>query len=322
MTWNFFESGHGKGEHDGAGAVIKRALTHEQLKADGVPLKCARDIVMYLREHFTLGVHAVYSSTQVRDTRPVYSSTQVRDTRRVFWEVGIDEVKRDISWDCHPIPNLRQVHSVRGFWETNGHCIGVRQLSCFCYECIQGKWRRCVNTSWVHHWVYHSLLDIVEGEAVSDRDISNFTYQGSADILTDVLCVDDNYAVNAEEGNSEGSDFFFLKCTVPKKQATQNMVDVWGNFISTGTYFVEGLFYENLGDCLFKLLNDKPIAYMYSHLVRCVKIPMTPDCGMNNLYRISANVYELIYNSMPLELQFIKCVKSYRSNFVNFRCHM
>ena len=36
MRWNFFGSGHGKGEHDGAGAVIKRALTHEQLKADVV----------------------------------------------------------------------------------------------------------------------------------------------------------------------------------------------------------------------------------------------------------------------------------------------
>ena len=31
--WNFFGSGHGKGEHDGAGVVIKWALTHEQLKA-------------------------------------------------------------------------------------------------------------------------------------------------------------------------------------------------------------------------------------------------------------------------------------------------
>lgn len=27
MVWNFFGSGHGKGEHDGAGAVVKRALT-------------------------------------------------------------------------------------------------------------------------------------------------------------------------------------------------------------------------------------------------------------------------------------------------------
>ena len=35
MTHNFSASGHGKREHDGAGAVIKRTLTHEELKPDG-----------------------------------------------------------------------------------------------------------------------------------------------------------------------------------------------------------------------------------------------------------------------------------------------
>jgi hypothetical protein len=30
--WNFIEAGHGKGEHNGAGTYIKRALAHEELK--------------------------------------------------------------------------------------------------------------------------------------------------------------------------------------------------------------------------------------------------------------------------------------------------
>ena len=30
--WNFTEAGHGKGEHDGVGTCIKRALAHEELK--------------------------------------------------------------------------------------------------------------------------------------------------------------------------------------------------------------------------------------------------------------------------------------------------
>lgn len=30
--WSFFEDGHGKGEHDGSGACVKRALAKEQLK--------------------------------------------------------------------------------------------------------------------------------------------------------------------------------------------------------------------------------------------------------------------------------------------------
>ena len=43
--WNFFKSGHGKGEHDGAGACVKRALVNEQLKISRVELLDARSIV-------------------------------------------------------------------------------------------------------------------------------------------------------------------------------------------------------------------------------------------------------------------------------------
>ena len=44
MRSKFFRSGHGKCEHDGVGAVIKRALTHEQLKVDGVHMNSAAHV--------------------------------------------------------------------------------------------------------------------------------------------------------------------------------------------------------------------------------------------------------------------------------------
>ena len=31
FLWNFFESGHGKGEHDGVGACVKCALCQDEL---------------------------------------------------------------------------------------------------------------------------------------------------------------------------------------------------------------------------------------------------------------------------------------------------
>ena len=44
--WNFTEVGHGKVEHNGAGACIKRALAHEELKyKDGAILIDAKSIV-------------------------------------------------------------------------------------------------------------------------------------------------------------------------------------------------------------------------------------------------------------------------------------
>ena len=42
--WSFFESGHGKGEHDGAEACAKRALVKEKLKILTTELLDARSI--------------------------------------------------------------------------------------------------------------------------------------------------------------------------------------------------------------------------------------------------------------------------------------
>ena len=43
--WSFFESDHGKGEHDGAVACVKRALVKEQLKILGEKILDAHSIV-------------------------------------------------------------------------------------------------------------------------------------------------------------------------------------------------------------------------------------------------------------------------------------
>ena len=43
--WCFFEAGYGKGEHDGAGACLKRALVKEQLRISGANFSNAHSIV-------------------------------------------------------------------------------------------------------------------------------------------------------------------------------------------------------------------------------------------------------------------------------------
>ena len=290
MRWNFFGSGHGKGEHDGAGAVIKRALTHEQLKADAVHMNCAAHVVDFLRTNMSTGAAGVYSS-------------QVRDIKRVFWEVRIDEVNREKTWECQGIPELRSLHVVRGYSRTDGHCIVVRELTCFCFHCVQANWRHCLNRGYIQNWEYHTLndKDATDREAEKKED---FIYHGPGDTLSDVIHVGDNFAVDAEEGNSEGADFYILKCKLCKQCATQNIVDAWGNFVSVVTFYIEGIFYARLDDYdyVYRLLEDKPVAYMYSHLVRCISIPMSNYNSCSDLYTISVDVYECIYNSMPWNL--------------------
>ncbi|KAH7306801.1 hypothetical protein KP509_22G031100 [Ceratopteris richardii] len=72
MTWSFFGVGHGKGEHDGAGACN------------------AFDVVQFCREKLSDGVVGTYAS-------------RVREFHRIFWEVTTDACQ----WDCHPIENSR-----------------------------------------------------------------------------------------------------------------------------------------------------------------------------------------------------------------------
>jgi hypothetical protein len=38
VLWNYFASGHGKGEVDGTGALLKRELHKEQLKPHGMKI--------------------------------------------------------------------------------------------------------------------------------------------------------------------------------------------------------------------------------------------------------------------------------------------
>ena len=54
--WNFTEAGHGKGENDGVGTCIKRALACEELKyKDGTILIDAKPIVQWCNATMGLG---------------------------------------------------------------------------------------------------------------------------------------------------------------------------------------------------------------------------------------------------------------------------
>ena len=43
--WNYFETSHGKGEHDGAGACIKTTLRREEMNFTGAHLRDTASIV-------------------------------------------------------------------------------------------------------------------------------------------------------------------------------------------------------------------------------------------------------------------------------------
>jgi hypothetical protein len=48
MIWSFFNSGHGKGFHDGTRVVVKRFLQRKQLNGKGVKLQIIEEVVAFL----------------------------------------------------------------------------------------------------------------------------------------------------------------------------------------------------------------------------------------------------------------------------------
>ncbi len=289
MSHFFSASGHGKGEHDGAGAVVKRTLTHEQLKPDGAILKCATDVVSYCRANLSEGAEACYSSKQ-------------RDCDRVFWEVKLGDVNREVKWNCEPIPKSRSVHAVRAHNPRDSTGLATRHLACFCDACMHGHWNRCVNQAHVPSWNYHILKPLPDCEPLLDAEdaYDEVSYEGHHDVLSNAVEIGDNFAVQPDTAtNTEAVDFHLVKCIAEKDEAEDNYVDEWQTSIAKGTYVIKGLYYKQRDAYSFNLLSNMPPVHILSHLVRCIKIPMEHIPKKRNLYCITPKTYEAIYNSMP-----------------------
>ena len=162
MTHHFLGSGHGKGEHDGAGVVIKRHLTQEQLKPHFRKLQCAEDVVFFLRETMCDGVVATYAS-------------KVRLVTRVFWEVDESDVDRSKTWACKSGDGTRGLNCVSSYSLTNGIALRCRQLPFFCISCMQGLWKRCSRKSHVKNWEYVTLEP--SKDVTNDNKVDNFAYK-------------------------------------------------------------------------------------------------------------------------------------------------
>ncbi len=53
MCWNYFASGHGKGEVDGAGALLKWEICKEHIKPQAHRPQNAHDVNFYLNKQVT-----------------------------------------------------------------------------------------------------------------------------------------------------------------------------------------------------------------------------------------------------------------------------
>ena len=177
MNWNFFGTGHGKGEWDGAGAVVKRALRQSQLHNTWRRMQNAHDAVSFLNE--TMGGTV--------DTN--YEKNSIKEVQRYFWKIPKD-INRERSYHCETIQGFHAFHSIYSFAVANPTQLFVWKLTCFCAYCVDGNFVNCINKFHVESW------DLVK--------LKPYDLQEVADRMTNYGIRDDEDWEEAMEGEGFG----------------------------------------------------------------------------------------------------------------------
>ena len=131
LIWNYFETGHGKGEHDGAGEFTKTSLRREEIKFTGAHLRDAASIVQWCAS--IMGEQA----------------TRKHLLQRIFWEVT--NVDRSQTHRVNTMHGYRQFHSIRSS-DNSALQIWTRLKDFFCSSYSIGEWGDCENTNIVDTW--------------------------------------------------------------------------------------------------------------------------------------------------------------------------
>lgn len=142
MVWSFFGSGHGKGVHDGAGAILKQSIRKEQMKMETPKLHNAADVVAFCKSRQT-------SEAVVRNGLKDYRIAR-RDVVRFFHL--IENVDRRHKYDCRYFEGVRSLHSLVSVSHRDITLLKVRHLACFCKECMDDNSELCLQTSHVKEW--------------------------------------------------------------------------------------------------------------------------------------------------------------------------
>ena len=132
---NYFETSHAKGPQDGAGANLKSKA----------------DMAVIRRQHIIQNASDLYNFANDNLQLPLAG---VSLSRRVFFYVENSDRNRPHR-QFKEVKGNRAIHSIlaRG----QGRHLEIRDLSCYCEQCLIGDYDHCVNTAHVNAWQEHVL---------------------------------------------------------------------------------------------------------------------------------------------------------------------
>jgi hypothetical protein len=276
--WNYFEAGHGKGPCDGLGGSCKR-LADEAMRSGKATIQDAADFYKW----------AINSSMKNVQFRFV-PSEKCKDTEI---RMQNDQVKA--------VKGTMKIHAVVGQGESR---IKVREVSCYCEECIAGG--TC--DAWNNDFTRPQGPTKTETSAERAQNEQNGASQGqSKNVTSTVHTHEQNRANETEDDNSQGGVSNELEeiCTneiVEMKYAVGDHVaavyeDNWfiGKIVGKDADEYEVKFMESK-KLLFQWPRHKDIVWMKpGEILTRIDAPQTTGKS-KRMYKLGENDRECVMN--------------------------
>jgi hypothetical protein len=278
---NYFGAGHGKGEHDGAGANIKHQVALAMMSSATVhKLLSAHDYYVHCSEQLCTPVQHVHASHQKK--------LQL-SSREFYWVPSGTVLRKNDQYSS--VRGIRQYHCYR----TAAACAGevvARSLSCYCDACYACDWDACVEQQFTGEWKAHTIvLRPAGGEepaagdgAVSDQEEPGRPDVHDADDVQSVMtlcCAGDVVAVLPP--SDEDEMFFLMKVTAAPKQVTARQVKARdGTVFVRGDVVVAGKFYTmdiasfndpSIAELHYRINKHVDTVYAHQLFKSCVRLP-------------------------------------------------
>lgn len=290
MLWNYFASGHGKGEVDGAGALCKREVRKEQLKPNGRCIQNAEQMVRFLKEESSKHHHGPPSSRKC--------------TNKYFWEIKEGSICRVRDMQCETVSHSRQQHQVRSVSCKDPTLIQFRPLSCFCWACSEYNTDfGCHQKSHVGQWSLRRLKPQSSSQVRLLYDSDEEVQAGSGgESIAEAVSIGNNVAVRAHSVDDES--FWIMLVDKGVHEVENSFTDPSGSEYVPGDQVIRGFWYERLrsGSRTYWLRADRPPSCVFSHLVIASKFSMPPTAhvtkGHFGSYELKEDVLNIILNAV------------------------
>ena len=209
---NYFETSHGTGPQDGAGANLKHREDMEVVKRKAI-IQNAKDLFKFAQDNLKTPAPSRYQSENVQLKTQVFFYVEKvnRDRRERYFK----EVKGN-----------RSIHSVLS---GNNSCqIQTHQLSSYCENCIEENYDACKNGDYVSAWQSDQLeTETPQQSRATTRSETSETLNSIKDLLS-------KNTVVAIASGDPGEEYYLLKITGNgPEHLEKRLKDDWGmSFLS------------------------------------------------------------------------------------------